>query len=371
MGQDTGQPLKTVPLAAFHRHLGAKMVPFAGYEMPVQYPAGIIEEHKHTRDKAGLFDVSHMGQAWLHGADAAKAIEKLVPGDIQALKPGTGRYTMITNDDGGIVDDLIVTNWGDRLFIVVNASRKHIDLPMIAEAASGLAELEIVENRALIALQGPSASGVLSGMAPALAAMPFMSAVETDIGGIACHVTRSGYTGEDGYEISIPVGNIEAIAQALCDHSDVMPVGLGARDTLRLEAGLCLYGNDLDEETSPIEAGLAWTISKRRREAGDFPGAARILGELADGPQRKRVGIQPEGRAPARDGTVIHAAGGDAVGTITSGGFGPSAGGPIAMGYVGAEHAAPGTQLELAVRKNMVPASVVKMPFQPHRYYKG
>lgn len=363
--------MKTVPLAAFHRHLGAKMVPFAGYEMPVQYPAGIIEEHKHTRDKAGLFDVSHMGQAWLHGADAAKAIEKLVPGDIQALKPGTGRYTMITNDDGGIVDDLIVTNWGDRLFIVVNASRKHIDLPMIAEAASGLAELEIVENRALIALQGPSASGVLSGMAPALAAMPFMSAVETDIGGIACHVTRSGYTGEDGYEISIPVGNIEAIAQALCDHSDVMPVGLGARDTLRLEAGLCLYGNDLDEETSPIEAGLAWTISKRRREAGDFPGAARILGELADGPQRKRVGIQPEGRAPARDGTVIHAAGGDAVGTITSGGFGPSAGGPIAMGYVGAEHAAPGTQLELAVRKNMVPASVVKMPFQPHRYYKG
>lgn len=371
MGQETGQTLKTVPLAAFHRRMGAKMVPFAGYEMPVQYAAGIIDEHKHTRAKAGLFDVSHMGQAWLHGADAAKAIEKLVPGDVQALSPGTGRYTMITNDGGGIVDDLIVTNWGDRLFIVVNASRKHIDLPMIADAADGMAELEIVEDRALIALQGPKASEVLSGMAPAVATMPFMSALETEIGGVACHVTRSGYTGEDGYEISIPVADAEALAQALAGHSAVMPVGLGARDTLRLEAGLCLYGNDLDEETSPVEAGLAWTISKRRREAGDFPGSARILDELANGPKRKRVGIRPEGRAPARDGTVVHAPGGDAIGTVTSGGFGPSVGGPVAMGYVDAAHAAADTPLELAVRKNMVPATIVKMPFQPHRYFKG
>jgi len=371
VGQDTGEPLKPVPLADFHRRMGAKMVPFAGYEMPVQYGAGIIDEHKHTREQAGLFDVSHMGQAWLHGAEAAKAIEKLVPGDVQALKPGTGRYTMITNDAGGIVDDLIVTNWGDKLFIVVNASRKHIDLPMIAEAASGLAELEIVEDRALIALQGPKASEVLSGMAPDVATMAFMSAAWTEIGGVACHVTRSGYTGEDGYEISIPVGDTEAIAQALADHSAVMPIGLGARDTLRLEAGLCLYGNDLDEESSPIEAGLAWTISKRRREAGDFPGAGRILGELADGPKRKRVGIRPEGRAPARDGTAIHLPGGEAIGTITSGGFGPSVGAPIAMGYVDAAHAAADTQLELAVRKNMVPAGIVKMPFQPHRYFKG
>lgn len=354
------------------------MVSFTGYEMPVQYTAGIIEEHKHTREQAGLFDVSHMGQAWLHGPDAASAIEKLVPGDVQALKPGTGRYTMITNDAGGIVDDLIVTNWGDKLFIVVNASRKHVDLPMIADAASGIAELEIVEDRALVALQGPKASEVLSGMAPDVATMAFMSAAWIEIGGVSCHVTRSGYTGEDGYEISIPVGDVEAITEALCGHSAVKPIGLGARDTLRLEAGLCLYGNDLDEETSPIEAGLAWTISKRRREAGDFPGAERILSELADGPKRKRVGIRPEGRAPARDGTAIHRPGtaihrpgGDAIGTITSGGFGPSVGAPIAMGYVETAHAAAETALELAVRKNMVPAGVVKMPFQPHRYFKG
>ncbi len=371
MGQDTDQNLKTVPLADFHRRMGAKMVPFAGYEMPVQYPAGIIDEHKHTREKAGLFDVSHMGQAWLHGTDAAKALEKLVPGDVQALPSGSGRYTMITNDAGGIVDDLIVTNWGDRLFIVVNASRKHIDLPMIADASSGMAELEIIEDRALIALQGPKAAAVVSGLAPVCATMAFMSAVETEISGIKCHITRSGYTGEDGFEISIPVPDAEAITEALADHDDVMPIGLGARDTLRLEAGLCLYGNDLDEETSPIEAGLAWTISKRRREAGDFPGASRILGELADGAKRRRVGILPEGRAPARDGTAIHAPGGDAIGTVTSGGFGPSVGGPVAMGYVRTDHATAGTSLELAVRKNMVPASIVKMPFQPHRYFKG
>jgi aminomethyltransferase len=371
VGHETGQNLKTVPLAAFHRRMGAKMVPFAGYEMPVQYPAGILEEHNHTRAKAGLFDVSHMGQAWLHGAGAAAALEKLVPGDVQALQPGQGRYTMITNDAGGIVDDLIVTSWGDKLFIVVNASRKHIDLPMIAEAAKGAAELEVIDDRTLIALQGPKAAAVLSEMAPACTDMPFMSAIETDVSGVGCHVTRSGYTGEDGFEISIPVGDAETIAEALTAHDDVMPIGLGARDTLRLEAGLCLYGNDLNEETSPIEAGLAWTISKRRREAADFPGAARIMNELTNGPTRKRVGILPEGRAPARDGTLVHVPGGEAIGTVTSGGFGPSVGGPVAMGYVDAAHAAIGTQLELAVRKNMVAASVVKMPFQPHRYYKG
>jgi len=371
VGHDTDQNLQTVPLADFHRRMGAKMVPFAGYEMPVQYPAGIIEEHKHTREKAGLFDVSHMGQAWLHGTDAAKALEKIIPGDVQALSTGSGRYSMITNDAGGIVDDLIVTNWGDKLFIVVNASRKHIDLPMIADASKGLAELEVVEDRALIALQGPKAAAVLSGIAPACATMAFMSAMETEISGVSCHVTRSGYTGEDGFEISIPVGDAEAIAEMLCGNDDVMPIGLGARDTLRLEAGLCLYGNDLDEETSPIEAGLAWTISKRRREAGDFPGATRILNELANGATRKRVGILPEGRAPARDGTAIHAPGGDTIGTVTSGGFGPSVGGPVAMGYVAADHATAATALELAVRKNMVPATVVKMPFQPHRYFKG
>ncbi|MEX2311294.1 MAG: glycine cleavage system aminomethyltransferase GcvT, partial [Rhodospirillales bacterium] len=282
MSLDTADNLKTVPLADFHHRMGAKMVPFAGYEMPVQYPSGIIDEHKHTRTKAGLFDVSHMGQAWLHGTDAAKALERLVPGDIQALPVGHGRYTMITNDAGGIIDDLIVTNWGDRLFIVVNASRKEIDLPLIAAACEGLAELEIVEDRALLALQGPTAAAVLAGLAPEAGAMTFMSAAHLDITGAACHVTRSGYTGEDGFEISMPLTHVEAIATELCRHADVIPVGLGARDTLRLEAGLCLYGHDLDEQTSPIEAGLAWTISKRRREAADFPGARRILGELKD-----------------------------------------------------------------------------------------
>lgn len=370
MSLDSKQNLKTVPLADFHCRMGAKMVPFAGYEMPVQYPAGILDEHKHTRAKAGLFDVSHMGQAWLHGADAAKALEKLVPGDIQALPLGHGRYTMITNKIGGIVDDLIVTNWGDKLFIVVNASRKDIDLPKIAAAAAGMAELEIIEDRALIALQGPSAVKVLAAIAPACAEMTFMSAREIEIAGVKCHVTRSGYTGEDGYEISIPVTEAETFATQLCAHPDVMPIGLGARDTLRLEAGLCLYGHDLDEETSPIEAGLAWTISKRRREAADFPGAARIMDELREGPSRKRVGILPEGKAPARDGTIVHAPDGEQIGIITSGGFGPSVGGPVAMGYIDAAFADSGTKLELAVRKNMVPASVVKMPFQPHRYHK-
>jgi len=371
MGTSSSDTLKSVPLADFHRRQGAKMVPFAGYEMPVQYPAGIIEEHKHTREKAGLFDVSHMGQAWLHGDGAAQALETVIPGDVQALDHAQGRYTMITNDDGGIIDDLIVTNWTDKIFIVVNASRKDVDLPLIAAAASGKAELELVEDRALLALQGPAAAAVMAPLAPGCDTMSFMSAAEIEINGVMCHVTRSGYTGEDGYEISIPVSNVEEIAETLCAHPDVMPIGLGARDTLRLEAGLCLYGNDLDETTSPIEAGLIWTISKRRRAEGGFPGSERILREIAEGPSRKRVGIAPEGRAPAREGTAIHTPGGNAVGTLTSGGFGPSVGGLVAMGYVPTELASAGSQVELAIRKNMVPASVVKMPVQPHRFYRG
>lgn len=370
MGNDSSQDLKTLPLAEFHRQHGAKMVPFAGYEMPIQYAAGIIDEHKHTRTKAGLFDVSHMGQAWLHGPGAAKALERLVPGDIQSLGSGQSRYTMITNDDGGIIDDLIVTSWGDKLFIVVNASRKDVDLPLIAAATKGDAVLEIIEDRALIALQGPGAAAIMRNYAPPASLMSFMSAAELHVNGVPCHVTRSGYTGEDGYEISIPVDAVDDFAQLLTGEADVLPVGLGARDTLRLEAGLCLYGHDIDESTSPIEAGLAWTISKRRREAADFPGATRILGEIANGAARKRVGIQPEGKAPAREGTAVHAPDGAAVGTITSGGFGPSVGGPIAMGYVPTDMAKADTRLELAVRKNMVPAAVVKMPFHAHRYHR-
>lgn len=370
MEQASNTP-KSVPLADLHKRHGAKMVPFAGYEMPVQYTAGIIEEHNHTRTKAGLFDVSHMGQAWLIGDNAAAALERLIPGDVQALGLGQGRYSMLTNDAGGIVDDLIVTRWDGKLFIVVNAGRKDIDLPMIADAVGSDAALEIVEDRALLALQGPAAAAVMAPLAPETAAMTFMSALEIDVTGIPCHVTRSGYTGEDGFEISVPVDKAEELAETLLAHDDVLPIGLGARDTLRLEAGLCLYGHDIDETTSPIEAGLNWTISKRRREAADFPGAARILDEIANGPSRKRVGIQPAGRAPAREGTLVHVPDGDAVGVITSGGFGPSVGGLVAMGYVPSDMATPGTPLALAVRKNMIEASVTKLPFQPHRYHKA
>ncbi len=371
MGTDPSTaPLKTVPLDSFHRHHGAKMVPFAGYVMPVQYKAGIMTEHTQTRTKAGLFDVSHMGQAWLHGKDAAKALERLVPGDIQGLANGQCRYTMLTNEAGGIIDDLIVTKWEDKLFLVVNAARKDVDLPLIADGTKGDATLEIIDDRALLALQGPMAAHVMHNYAPPAFHLSFMMAANLHINDIPCHVTRSGYTGEDGYEISMPINDAMEIAEVMESEPDVLPVGLGARDTLRLEAGLCLYGHDIDEKTSPIEAGLRWTISKRRREEANFPGAARMLAEIANGPSKKRVGILPEGKAPARDGTAIHAQGGDAVGIITSGGFGPSLGGPIAMGYVPADMAEPGTKLELAVRKNMVPATVVKMPFHPHNYHR-
>ncbi len=371
MGQFAEADLKSVPLEPFHVRHGGKMVPFAGYNMPVQYPAGIMTEHIHTRTHAGLFDVSHMGQAWMHGGKAAKALEKLIPGDVQELAVGRSRYSMITNANGGIIDDLIVTNWGDKLFLVVNAARKDVDLPMIAEAAGTDAELEIVSDRALLALQGPEAAAVLSTFAPSVVDMPFMSAAEVDVDGVLCHVTRSGYTGEDGYEISIPADAAEALAEKLVALDAVLPIGLGARDTLRLEAGLCLYGHDIDETTSPIEAGLTWTISKRRRAAADFPGAQRILTEIDQGVARKRVGILPDGRAPAREGTVIHGPDGEEVGAITSGGFGPSVGGPVAMGYVPAALATAGTELTLAVRKNKVPAKVVKMPFQQHRYHRN
>ncbi len=363
-------PLKKVPLADFHRTHGAKMVPFAGYEMPVQYPAGIIDEHNHTRAKAGLFDVSHMGQAWLHGAHAADALERLVPGDIKSLAAGQGRYTMITNDYGGIVDDLIVTGHGDKLFIVVNASRKHIDFPLIADAVGSEGELELIEDRALLALQGPSASKVMAHYVPASQHLLFMHGADLRINDIPCHITRSGYAGEDGFEISVPTEAALDLAELLQSEDDVMPVGLGARDTLRLEAGLCLYGNDLDEATTPIEADLRWTISKRRREEGGFPGADRILREIAEGPTRKRVGILPDGRAPARAGTEILAADGSPAGTVTSGGFGPSVKGPIAMGYVAAAFAKPGTPLRLLVRGREIPATVVALPFQPHRYHR-
>ncbi|RDD63530.1 glycine cleavage system aminomethyltransferase GcvT [Ferruginivarius sediminum] len=364
--------LKHTPLHALHVELGAKMVPFAGYEMPVQYPSGIVTEHNHTRAHAGLFDVSHMGQAFLRaGTQAAdKAIECLVPGDIQALKPGRLRYTLLLNAEGGIIDDFMVTrpaDGGDDLFLVVNAARKDVDFATIADKLGGTAGLEPLTDRALFALQGPEAVQVLRRLAPDCAGMAFMSGAAMRIDGVDALVSRSGYTGEDGFEISVPATEAEGLCRKLLSQPEVKPIGLGARDTLRLEAGLCLYGHDLDETTTPVEAGLAWTIGKRRRETGDFPGAERILRELKDGPARKRVGLRPEGKAPVReDAGLVDPADGRAIGNVTSGGYGPTVGAPIAMGYVETAYAAPDTEVHAMVRGKARPCRVVKPPFVEH-----
>ncbi|WBV42513.1 glycine cleavage system aminomethyltransferase GcvT [Pseudoroseomonas cervicalis] len=361
--------LLETPLASLHRELGGKMVPFAGYAMPVQYPAGIMAEHLATRAGAALFDVSHMGQAELTGEGAAAALEALTPADIRILKPGRQKYGLLLNQAGGIVDDFMVANLGgDRLFLVVNASRKAVDLPLIEAALPAGVRLTPLPDRALLAFQGPQAVALLAGLAPAIAALPFMGVAETEIDGIPVLVSRSGYTGEDGVEISVPAERAEALAKRLLALPGVVPAGLGARDSLRLEAGLCLYGNDIDETTSPVEAALVWTIGKRRRMEWNFPGAERIRAELENGPSRLRVGILPEGRQPARAHTAIHAPGGAAMGEITSGTFGPSLNGPCAMGYVAREHAADGTALELQVRGKALPARVAATPFVPHRY---
>ena len=373
-----GTALARTPLYDLHLELGAKMVPFAGYEMPVQYPMGVLGEHLHTRDKAGLFDVSHMGQAFLVGPDhetTAAALESLVPGDIMRLAPGRQRYTQLLNDDGGIIDDLMVTRSaaaGDdgRLMLIVNAARKAVDFAHIGARLPDGVRLTIAEDRALIALQGPMAADIIAERCPKAREIAFMTATSAEFDGIDCHVSRSGYTGEDGFEISLSAEAVAQVARALLDHSDVAPVGLGARDSLRLEAGLCLYGNDLDETTSPVEANLSWSIGKRRREEGGFPGATRVLRELAQGPSRLRVGILPDGRAPAREGTEIVAKDGEPIGQITSGGFGPTFGGPVAMGYVAAGHAVIGAAIGVVVREVTRPARIAEMPFVPHRYLR-
>ncbi len=359
--------MKQTPLDAFHRQQGARMVPFAGYDMPVQYD-GIIAEHRHAREHAALFDVSHMGQARVRGADAARVLESLMPGDIQGLEVGEIRYTMLTNDEGGILDDLMVTRVVNGYYLVVNAAGKEQDYDHIAAAIDGGCDLEILD-RALIALQGPSAASVLSEMTDGVRDMAFMTARALDLDGRSAVVSRSGYTGEDGFEISVANTDAEPLVRRLMESSEVKPVGLGARDSLRLEAGLCLYGNDIDATTTPIEARLAWTISKRRRAEGGFPGAGVITRQLADGPGRKRVGIRPEGRAPARAHAAITDGGGAPIGEVTSGGFGPTVGGPIAMGYVTSEFAAPGTEVNLLVRDRALPAKVVKLPFVEHHYH--
>jgi aminomethyltransferase len=362
--------LRRTPLYELHRARGAKMVPFAGYEMPVQYPTGIIAEHLHTRAHAGLFDVSHMGQIRVHGAEAALALEALVPGDLQGLMPRQMRYTLLLNDKGGILDDLMATRLEDGLMLVVNAACKDADLAHLQSQLDRAVTIEPHFERALLALQGPAAAAVLKRFAPGVERMSFMTSAELSIAGTPCSVTRSGYTGEDGFEISVAAEQAAAIAERLLGEPEVMPIGLGARDTLRLEAGLCLYGHDIDETTTPIESGLAWTIGKRRRAEGGFPGAAIILRQLAEGVARKRVGIRPDGRAPAREGTVITDPAGNRVGTVTSGGFGPSVGAPIAMGYVDATHSANGSALSLIIRDVPRPAHVARLPFVPTRYYR-
>lgn len=366
----TDENLKRTPLNDLHLALGAKMVPFAGYSMPVQYPAGVLKEHNHTRAAAGLFDVSHMGQARLTGADPAAALETLVPAELQALEPGQQRYTQFTNEAGGILDDLMVTNMGDHLFIVVNAACKDADFAHMQAGLAGRALLEIIDDRALLAIQGPEAGAVMARLAPESAAMTFMTAATVTLGGVECLATRSGYTGEDGFEISIPAGDAERIAKLLLAEPEVEPIGLGARDSLRLEAGLCLYGSDIDETTTPVEAALLWSVGKRRREEGGFPGAGVVQRQLAEGVTRKRVGIRPEGRAPARAHTEIHADG-RKIGEITSGGFGPTVEGPVAMGYVETAYAKAGTEIALVVRGKEIPAKVEKMPFVEQRYFRG
>jgi aminomethyltransferase len=369
--------LATTPLHALHLARGARMVPFAGYEMPVQYE-GIIAEHLHTRAAAGLFDVSHMGQAFLTGPDhdtTARALERSVGADLVDLGPGRQRYTQLLNEEGGIIDDLMVTRSADPdedgvLMLVVNAARKAVDYEHVERALPPNVKLLRAEHRALIALQGPSAAAVLARHAPDTATMAFMSASTTRFDGIECQVSRSGYTGEDGYEISVNAIRIRAIVERLLAHREVKLIGLGARDSLRLEAGLCLYGHDIDASTSPVEAGLAWSIGKRRHQEGGFPGASRILDELQRGPDRGRVGLEMGGRIPAREGAEILVEGA-AIGKVTSGGFGPSLGRPIAMGYVDARFATPGTAVIVSVRGKELPARIVPMPFVPHRYYRA
>ncbi|WP_332402961.1 glycine cleavage system aminomethyltransferase GcvT [Vibrio metschnikovii] len=374
--QPHSNSLLTTPLHAVHVELGAKMVPFAGYDMPVQYPLGVKKEHLHTRQAAGLFDVSHMGQLRLHGVDAAAALERLVPVDVIDLPVGKQRYAIFTNPQGGILDDLMVANLGDHLFLVVNAACKAQDIAHLTAHLPAGVHLEVIEDRALLALQGPKAAQILAQWQPAVADMRFMDIQTLAINGIECIVSRSGYTGEDGFEISVPADKAVAFAQALAEHPDVEWIGLGARDSLRLECGLCLYGHDLDETTTPVEASLLWAIQPVRRiggeRAGGFPGAEIILKQIESKQvDRKRVGLVGQTKAPVREGTELFDFDGNKVGIVTSGTVGPTAEQPISMGYVRADLAVIGHELFAEVRGKMLPMTIEKMPFVPQRYYRG
>jgi aminomethyltransferase len=371
--------LKRTPLHALHIALGGKMVPFAGYDMPVQYATGVLREHLHTRANAGLFDVSHMGQIALRAKsgkveDAAKALEQLVPQDIVAISPGRQRYAQFTNDSGGILDDLMVANFGSHLFLVVNAACKAEDEAHLRAHLSDSCVIEPLPDRALIALQGPKASPVLTKFCADVSSMRFMDAGPRRVAGIDCFVSRSGYTGEDGFEISLPAEQAEGFAKALLENSDVLPIGLGARDSLRLEAGLCLYGHDIDTSTTPVEGALEWSIQKSRRtggaRAGGFLGADKILTQLANGATRRRVGLRPEGRAPVREGTPLFAdaTSAEQIGAVTSGGFGPSLNAPVAMGYLPVSHATPDNTVFAELRGQRLPLRVAPTPFVPNTY---
>jgi aminomethyltransferase len=379
LSRDDQASLKQTPLHALHVSLGAKMVPFAGYDMPVQYPAGVLREHLHTRNAAGLFDVSHMGQIALtaksgHLEDAAAALEALVPQDIVGLPRGRQRYVQFTNADGGILDDLMVANFGDHLFLVVNAACKEADEAHLRAHLSDSCVIEPLADRALIALQGPKAEAVLAKFCAEAAAMRFMDAGPHKVMGLDCLVSRSGYTGEDGFEISVPAGSAAEFARTLLAETEVQPIGLGARDSLRLEAGLCLYGHDIDTTTTPVEAALEWSVQKIRRpggaRAGGFLGAERILAQFADGAPRRRVGLRPEGRAPVREGANLFAdeAASEPVGKVTSGGFGPTLNAPVAMGYLPSALAAIDRRVFAEVRGQRLALRVAATPFVKNTY---
>ncbi len=361
--------LRHTPLHALHRELGARLVPFAGFEMPLQYRGGILAEHRHCRASAALFDVSHMGQIMLSGAGAAAALEALVPSDVRELAPGRCRYTVFTNEQGGILDDLIVAcEEAGRLRLVVNASCRESDLHHLRASLPREVEVRLLEDEALIALQGPKAAAVLARLVPEAVRLRFMETGRFQLPDVACRISRTGYTGEDGFEIAVPAARAEALFRRLLAEPEVAPAGLGARDTLRLEAGLCLYGQDIDASTTPVEAGLGFVVGKRRRQEGGFPGAAIILRQLREGAARRLVGLKVEGRQPVRAGASLADAEGRTVGRVTSGGFGPTCGAPIALGYVEARLAAPGSALTAVVRDRRMPLRVVSLPFVPHRY---